>query len=191
MPSIGFRKTVLRFALGTTFVFLMAATAAAETGAEAWLRYYALSPQSAKTYQHLPRKVVVLGDSAVLKTAQQELVLGAAQILGETLRVSENSSPENAIILGTLTRIHALAPALHPPQNLEPDGYWLKIAKIHGFECLVIGASTDRGVLYGVLALLGKIALGEVIADIDEVQRPFAPIRWVNQWDNLDGRIER
>jgi alpha-glucuronidase len=169
----------------------MAATAAAETGAEAWLRYSALSPPAAKTYQHLPRKLVVLGDSAVLKTAQQELVLGASQILGETLRVSENSSPESAIILGTSTRIRALAPALHPPQNLQPDGYWLKTAKIHGSECLVIGASSDRGVLYGAFALLGKIARGEAIADIDEVQQPFAPIRWVNQWDNLDGRIER
>jgi len=182
---------VLRFALGTTFVFLMAATAAAETGAEAWLRYSALSPQAAKTYQHLPRKLVRLGDSAVLKTAQQELVLGAAQILGETLRVSENSSPENAIILGTLTRIRVLAPALRSPQSLELDGYWLKTAEIHGSECLLIGASTDRGVLYGVFALLSKIARGEAIADIDEVRRPFAPIRWVNQWDNLDGRIER
>ncbi len=177
--------------LRTAFVCLMAATAAAETGAEAWLRYSALSPHAAKTYQHLPRKLVVLGDSAVLKTAQRELVLGASQILGETLRVSGNSSPESAIILGTSTRIRALAPALHPPQNLQPDGYWLKTAKIHGSECLVIGASSDRGVLYGAFALLGKIARGEAIADIDEVQQPFAPIRWVNQWDNLDGRIER
>ncbi len=43
---------------------------------------------------------------------------------------------------------------------------------------------------------MSKIARGEslagiVIADIDEVQQPYAPIRWVNQWDNLDGRIER
>ena len=192
MRSTRFWKAALRCAvLGTAFVCLMAATAAAETGAEAWLRYSALGPQATKIYQHLPRKLVVLGDSAVLKTAQQELVLGASQILGETLRVSENSSPESAIILGTSTRIRALAPALHPPQNLQPDGYWLKTAKIHGSECLVIGASSDRGVLYGVFALLGKIARGEAIADIDEVQQPFAPIRWVNQWDNLDGRIER
>ncbi len=192
MPSIRCRKAAWRFAiLGIAFACLIAATAAAETGAEAWLRYSALSPEAAKSYQHLPRKLVVLGDSTVLKTAQQELVLGAAQILGETLRVSENSSPENAIILGTLTRIRALAPALHPPENLQPDGYWLKTAKIHGSECLVIDASTERGVLYGVFALLSKIARGESIADIDEVQQPYAPIRWVSQWDNLDGRIER
>ena len=55
----------------------------------------------------------------------------------------------------------------------------------------MITAASDRGVLYGVFALLSKIARGESIAAIDEVQQPYAPIRWVNQWDNLDGRIER
>src|SRR5450631_3790604 len=62
---------------------------------------------------------------------------------------------------------------------------------MHGSECLVITAATDRGVLYGVFALLSKIAVGESITAIDEAQQPYAPIRWFNQWDNLDGRIER
>ena len=183
---------MFRFAvLVAAFVYLLAATASAETGAEAWLRYSALSPQGIKTYQRLPRKIAVLGDSVVLKTAEQELVRGAAQMLGETLRVGENSSPENAIILATLSQLRVLTPGLHPPQDLRPDGYWLKTAGIRGSECLVITASTDRGVLYGVFAVLSKIARAESLDALDEVQQPYAPIRWVNQWDNLDGRIER
>ena len=55
----------------------------------------------------------------------------------------------------------------------------------------VITAANDRGVLYGAFALLRKIALGESIAELDEKQAPYAPVRWVNQWDNLDGTIER
>jgi alpha-glucuronidase len=80
---------------------------------------------------------------------------------------------------------------LHSPQELKADGYWITTAKVHGSECLIITGANDRGVLYGVFALLSKIARGESIARIDEVQQPYAPIRWVNQWDNLDGRIER
>ena len=133
----------------------------------------------------------MLGDSLVLKTAQQELVRGIDQIAGKTLRVGAGSPRENAVVLGTLTELHSLAPALHPPQELRADGYWLKSANIHGHECLVITASTDRGVLYGVFALLSKIARGERVTFIDEVQQPYAPIRWVNEWDNLDGGIER
>jgi len=163
----------------------------AETGTEAWLRYPALSPQAAKSFGRLPPQTVLLGDSVVVKTAQRELVQGVAQMLGRTLRVGTNSSPENSIILGTLTELRALIPALHPPQEPRADGYWLKSAKIHGAECLIVAGATDRGVLYGVFALLIKIARAENLADIDEVQQPYAPIRWVNQWDNLDGRIER
>jgi len=56
---------------------------------------------------------------------------------------------------------------------------------------VIITAANDRGVLYGVFALLRKVARGENIASIDNLQQPYATIRWVNQWDNLDGRIER
>ncbi|MGC1452493.1 MAG: alpha-glucuronidase family glycosyl hydrolase [Candidatus Sulfotelmatobacter sp.] len=163
----------------------------AETGAEAWLRHSPWSPQAAKGYERLPGKIVRLGDSVVLESAQQEFSRGVAQMLGRTLLVGAGPSAENAIVLATLTQLHALAPELHPLQVLTADGYWLKSAKIHGSECLVITAATDRGVLYAVFALLSKIARGESLAAIDEVQQPYAPIRWVNQWDNLDGRIER
>ena len=45
--------------------------------------------------------------------------------------------------------------------------------------------------LYGAFALLRKIAVGDSIARLNEKQTPYAPVRWVNQWDNLDGTIER
>lgn len=170
---------------------VLSRSAAAENGAEAWLRYSALSPQAAKAYQRLPGATVVLGDAAVLHTAQQELLRGVAQMLGKNLRTAAAPASEGAIILGTLAQLHGLAPALNPPQELRNDGYWLKAAKIRGSKCLVITAANERGVLYGVFALLTKIARRESIAAIDEVQNPYALIRWVNQWDNLDGRIER
>lgn len=163
----------------------------AETGAEAWLRYSALSPQTAKSYERLPGKTVLLGNSAVLKTAQREFMQGVAQMLGKTLHEGVASPRESAILLGTFPELQALAPALQPPQELKADAYWLKSTKIDGAESLVITGTTDRGVLYGVFALLSKIARGQSISAIDEVQQPYVPIRWVNQWDNLDGRIVR
>src|SRR5207244_1173624 len=36
-----------------------------------------------------------------------------------------------------------------------------------------------------------KISLKEPIENLDEKQSPYAPVRWVNHWDNLDGTIER
>jgi alpha-glucuronidase len=186
-------KSIRCMILGTAFLcaIVLASPVNAETGAEAWLRYSALSPQTAKSFQHLPNKSVLLGASLVLKNAQQELIWGVGQMLGKTLQTVVAAPRENAILLGTVSELHALAPSLHPRHELKGDGYWLKTTKIRGTECLVIAGVTDRGVLYGVFALLSKIARGESIAAVDEVQEPYAPIRWVNQWDNLDGRIER
>ncbi len=45
--------------------------------------------------------------------------------------------------------------------------------------------------LYGALALARKIDLGEPIAALDEKQIPYAPVRMLDHWDNLDGTIER
>jgi alpha-glucuronidase len=175
--------------------FFYATTAAlplaAESGAEAWLRYSALTPQEAKRYQRLPDNIVLLGDSPVRKTAQQELVQGLTQMLGKTFHVTTGSPSENSVVLGLLTQLHPSAPQLRPPQNLRADGYWIKTAKINGSSRLIIAAVNDRGVLFGVFAVLSKMARGESLDAIDEVQHPYAPIRWVNQWDNLDGRIER
>ena len=57
-------------------------------------------------------------------------------------------------------------------------------------RCIVISGN-GRGVLYGVFALLRRIALGQPVAALDEHDAPYAPVRWVNHWDNLDGSIER
>ena len=193
MTSIRRIRAALRFAsvLALFCTVALAQLSKIETGTEAWLRYSALTAQAAQSYQSLPSHIVMLGDSDSLKTAEQELVRGVAQMLGETLQEEGRSSPQNAIVLGTLSQLHVVAPALHLAQELRSDGYWLKATKIHGSQSLIVAAANDRGVLYGVFALLSKIARGESLAHIDEVQQPYAPIRWVNQWDNLDGRIER
>jgi len=50
---------------------LVCAVTGEKTGAEAWLRYSALSPQAAQRYQRLPAATVRLGDSLVLGTASR------------------------------------------------------------------------------------------------------------------------
>ncbi|HLZ42331.1 MAG TPA: alpha-glucuronidase family glycosyl hydrolase [Candidatus Sulfotelmatobacter sp.] len=170
---------------------LFSLPAHSETGAEAWLRYAPLSPAARKTYERLPSRVVVLGDSPVLKTAGEELIRGLTPMLGRTFSASHKFAGASAIILGQIDQLHGLAPNENPPERLGPDAYWLKSSRVKGSECLIITASADRGVLYGVFHLLSKIAREESVSNFDEVQQPYAPIRWVNQWDNLDGRIER
>jgi alpha-glucuronidase len=174
-------------------VLLLGCTAGlrAETGIEAWLRYAPLDPGAARQYKSLPAAVVVVEDSTVLRTAQAEAVRGVRGMLGRTLREESSLPNESAILLATFPEIHKLAPALKLPSELHDDGFWLTTTSIHGHDCLVIASSNDRGVLYGVFALLRKIALGQEVTKLDDRQQPSAPLRWVNEWDNLNGTIER
>jgi alpha-glucuronidase len=163
----------------------------AETGREAWLRYAPLNEVARAKYASLPTSVVVLGNSVVLQNARQELVRGVRGMVGRTLGEGKVFPQEGAIILGTLDSIHDAIPHLYPAHELGKDGFWLTTANVQGHDCLVVTAANDRGVLYGVFALLSKIARNEKISTLNELEQPYAPIRWVNQWDNLNGTIER
>ena len=175
---------------------LLAATlhpssAHAETGAEAWLRYARLDSEAAQRYRELPTTVIALGNSEVLKSAQQELTLGFKGMLGQSLTTAPGLPTRPAFVLGTTREFTSAGIALSPPQEIREDGYWITRRRVHGFDCLVIAAEFERGVLYGVFGLLSKIARQQNVTTLDELQKPYAPLRWVNQWDNLDGDIER
>jgi alpha-glucuronidase len=71
------------------------------------------------------------------------------------------------------------------------DGYVVKSVTQDGKSILVFTAADDRGVLYGTFALLRLIALQQSITDLDVKSEPYAPIRFLNHWDNCDGTIER
>ena len=173
-------------------VLVAAAGLHAETGRAAWLRYAAVGDASARQYREtLSAVVVTLGNAAPLESARRELLLGIRGMVGRTLRVESRVPGESAIVLGTLGAIRQAFPQLDAAANLEPDGYWLRTLRAGAARYTVVTAANDRGVLYGTFALLRKIALGEPVGDLDEKQSPYAPIRWINQWDNLDGSIER
>ena len=163
-----------------------------ETGHNAWLRYAELDDGALRHYREaLPTVVTTLNDSTLVESARQELIRGVFGMIGRTLRIEPGVPTEGAIVLGTLARIQQAAPQWHLAANLTTDGYWLKTVRMDGVPYTIVTAVNDRGVLYGAFALLRKIALGESIGDLDEQQSPYAPVRWVNQWDNLDGSIER
>jgi alpha-glucuronidase len=184
----------MKYCLSGLFLstFLLANPAAAETGYSAWLRYVPTENHiNRRPYRAMPGSVFAPGNSALIQAAQRELVLGVRGMLGKTLRTEGRPNSESTIILGTFASLHQLEPALRLAGNLGEDGYVLKRVTLNGHSSILVTAPTDRGVVYGVFALLRKIGLGEPISEIDERQIPYAPIRMLNHWDNLDGTIER
>ncbi|MDE3199215.1 MAG: glucosiduronase, partial [Acidobacteriota bacterium] len=158
------RRNRLRYA--AVLLVVAAISASAETGRDAWLRYGRLD--------HPPMLPAVLvneaGTSPLVESAQAELLKGVKGMTGHTLRLESAIPKEPALVL----KVDA---------SLGPDSYSL--------QGTAITAGDDRGLLYGTFAFLRKIGMGEATATFHEKQAPAAPVRWINQWDNLDGSIER
>ena len=164
----------------------------AEAGDEAWLRHAPVSDTALRArYAALPDTVTALGESPVVHTARDELVRGVASMLGRRLATSDAVTGEGAIVLGTADLVRGAFPDAPVPRDLRPEGFWLGTVSSGERGHLVVAGQDPRGVLYGAFALLRRLALHEQISALDERQEPAAPLRWVNEWNNLDGTIER
>ena len=178
--------------LALPFLPVLVTRGSAETGYDAWLRYPAIQEKSVRDlYTQLSPTIVVLENSPVIDAAQSELIRGLRGMLGRIPRVEHDLVPGDIVVLGTLAAAQRAFRNFSLPDDLTADGYWLKTTILDDRHILLITAPNDRGVLYGTFALLRKMALHQRIDSLDEKQNPYAPIRWVNQWDNLDGSIER
>jgi alpha-glucuronidase len=157
----------------------------AATGADAWLAY-APPPNARAMAGRVPARVLVRGDDPVMKTAGDELAIGLGRMLGRPVERLEKADGRPAVwvgIEGTMLR--------GPMVNAEPlTGDAFRLSRdSDGY--VVVGGATPRGALYGAFALLRRVALGDVPETFVDTERPSAPLRWVNEWNNLDGTIER
>ena len=111
-------------------------------------------------------------DSVVVSNALCEFKRAIAALTGEevvdsgsadkTLKISEN-------------------------KTVPAEGYHIQGSS----DGILLEASDDRGVLYGVFAILRQIACGKRAFEVGETAFPSNPLRMMNHWDNMDGSIER
>jgi alpha-glucuronidase len=170
-------------------VFCLAPGVRGESGEQGWLRYAALPPQVAQQYGILPHHIVITDPSAVSRSAASELARGLQSMLGERLQISSTLPAADCFILGTSVEIRHLLPKWKPPSSIAPEGFSLSQFAEQGHHYWVLVGGTDSGELYGVFRMLEQVAQERPIAVNSET--PASPIRWVNQWDNFDGSIER
>ena len=126
----------------------------------------------------------------MLTAARDEMVRGVMGMMGRTLRLDGRVN-EKALILGTINGIRKIVPGFQTPKLLEGDGFLLASRRVRGFDCIIITSTSERGVLHGVFAFLSAMARGENVIALDHISQPLVPIRWVDEWDNLNGTIER
>lgn len=163
----------------------------AETGHDAWLRYAPVEPTFARNYANLPAVVVSSGNSPIAASAKAELLQGIHGMLGRRLRLASTLPAEPSILLETSAELAKLLPGLPKPAPLKPESYSIYTHQAGGHLHWIIAGGDERGVLYGVSAFLRRIGTRQPIQGWTESQSPYAPIRWLNHWDNLEGTIER
>jgi len=157
----------------------------AQTADQAWLRhgfYHGLPP--------VPMRVRMLGQEPLEKTAVDELVRGINNLWGSSPMIG-GSSTESAIVLGTVEEVRSAFPAVRLPAGLSPEAFWIAESDASGKRIVLIAGGSERGVLYGAFALLRELATARWTPKTTISEGPAMPIRWVDEWGNPDGSIER
>ncbi len=164
---------------------LAASLAFAQTADQAWLKY---APSSRPA--PIPVYVKALGNSPLEASAAQELNRGLAGLYGAAALAAANRSA-GALVLGTVPELRAAYPKVAITNDLGAEGYLLTRIQQKGHAVVLVAGGSDRGVLYGTFALLRILAESHTPEASAVRSTPAMPIRWTEEWDNLDGSVER
>ncbi|KAI7128058.1 putative alpha-glucuronidase [Hortaea werneckii] len=162
--------------------------AAAENGLAGWLRY-APVPGAYHHHNAIPSHVIALNGSkqSPVYTAGQELERGIQGIFGKRCGVQHGGHQDaSSIVVGTLDAYAETYGDLENTPTLFEDGFWLSTK---GPKVQILGQN-ERGALYGAFEYLSMLAQGNM-TEVAYASSPSAPVRWTNEWDNMDGSIER
>ena len=190
--------------LAIVFAALFAAGSAAlsQTTDQAWLRYDIAKRIPVIT----PLAVRSLGSGLLEQSAVKELNRNLGSMAGRDtsgpgFSARARAALDGQTVVGTAEEVRKAFPDLPVPDDLEPEGFWIYSRpcsdRYNGCgkqNLVVIAGGDERGVLYGVFALLRFSATAEISELHGENLwrgRPAMPIRWVDQWDNPDGSITR
>src|SRR5580658_1406990 len=180
-------KDIVTTAVLLVAVLLVCAMAHAQNETSAWL-----DRPIWRDAQHILYSVRILGESAVEKTAASELNNGIARLYGGCCASVDDFSQQ--IVIGTAAEVRDAFPGAGVPTNLKPDSYGIYGLKTshpaHGLRILVAGGD-ERGALYGSFALLRYLAVNNSAPKAVIRESPAMPIRWVDEWDNANGTVER
>lgn len=185
---------------------------------DAWLGYHAALPganDTARKAAHLwSKRVEVQEQHEVMDTALAELSQGLGKLYGvqpEIIKSRTQGSQQNergpAIRLGTWAGSDFAANTLTDAERATVHGEGFIIREDESQRELVIGSETPQGILYAVFHLLRELTLKQDSAEAGAVavavatesqperivitEQPVNSLRMINQWDNVDGSIER
>jgi alpha-glucuronidase len=166
------------------------AKATAEDGSAAWLRYASI-PDVAR-YAVVPSRIVMMAPSD--RIAAMELQRGLSSILRRSFTVEPlapgMAGQSDVLIVGSSASGSQATVAGQDDFAVRGEGFRISLDKQGGHTKLSLVGGTPASELYAVFHLLEEIGAERPIPAEDR-EAPSAPVRWVDEWDNLNGSIER
>ncbi|WP_307197065.1 alpha-glucuronidase family glycosyl hydrolase [Neobacillus niacini] len=155
----------------------------------AWLQYKNIDDQTlVNNYKQWCGRISILGASVVIESAKKELLLGISSMLG--IEPDCSSEPMQAsLVLATNASIVDLVDVDF--DQLNDDGYVIKTVTSGGKNTIFLVGKNDSGVLYAAFHLLRLMQNRKNLQQLDILENPKNQLRMLNQWDNMDGSIER
>ncbi|MDY7221594.1 alpha-glucuronidase family glycosyl hydrolase [Halalkalibacterium halodurans] len=157
-----------------------------ETGYETWLRYEEITDSALLTqYRAYFQTIEIKGDSPIIESAKEELMQGLRSLLGVTPKCLSATGEQASCLIGTIADVAEVSQAIK--ERLREEGYAIYSEKGR----LVLVGKTETGVLYGTFHLLRLLQMRDHLHDLRIVENPRNQLRMINEWDNMDGSIER
>lgn len=177
-------KIALLLACLTQFSF-------AETGYRLWLRYDKIENSALlEKYSSQIKSINFEGNSETDLAAKKEILMAINGLLGKQIPlVSTNSA---TLIIGTpqgSSIIKAIINSNDLPKTA--DGFLIKSLTLNGQQKIIISATNDKGVLYGVYHFIRLMQANIPLVNLNISETPAIKNRILNHWDNLDGTVER
>ena len=160
--------------------------ALAEDGSAAWLRYAAI-PNAAQ-YSFLPSRISVRDSSPLGQAAAGELQRGLSSMLGRTFSIVAYDPSVASIVLASTASQGSVEQ--RDSGSVGEDSFVIARKGTGKAVSLSLEGATPRAEIYAAFHLLEEIGAERPIP-VSDRQAPSAPVRWVDEWDNLNGSIER
>lgn len=182
----------IQVVLPLVFAFILFSSAAfAETGYRLWLRYDQITDQNLLTkYRAQLRSLNFQTTSPSGLVAKKEITDALKGLLDKPVDLLNTNVA--TLIVGT-PKSSDLIKSLIAEKDLNNlgDGYIIRTVKNNRKQKIVIGALTDKGLLYGVFHFIRLLQTHQALSALKISESPLIKNRILNHWDNLDGTVER
>ncbi|MED5020474.1 alpha-glucuronidase family glycosyl hydrolase [Paenibacillus chibensis] len=128
-------------------------------------------------------------EQAVGAAAIEEMVNGITSFTGIHPDVTVTSGPA-LMVIGAKEKAESVVQELNM-YTLKEEGYVIRSSRGQSSPFVVLFGGSEKGLLYAVFHFLRLLGTEAELENLNIAQTPRNALRMINQWDNMDGSVER